>query len=130
MPNVVDSSVLLKTVQTYNPLFERGGYTYMYFTDRPEAYCSMIMSLIHEKQFVDISMFIAQFWGLSMAQAKTVFRKWRIAEFIVFAGFTEQEKYQLCTEVAKLMHKTVGTKFDEGNFKRGFELYKLITLND
>lgn len=75
-------------------------------------------------------MFIAQFWGLSMVQARAVFRKWRIDEFIVFSGFTEQEKYQLCKEVAKLMHKTIGTKFDEGNFKRGFELYKLITLND
>ncbi|MEE1004312.1 MAG: hypothetical protein UH685_03120 [Bacteroidaceae bacterium] len=130
MPNVVDSSVLLKTVQTYNPLFERGGCTYVYFPDRPEAYCSMIMSLIHEKQFVDISMFIAQFWGLSMVQAMAVFRKWRIADFIIICDFTEQEKYQLCKEVVKLMHNTVGTKFDEGNFKRGFELYKLIEQND
>lgn len=75
-------------------------------------------------------MFITCFWQLTLVQAKTVFRKWKIEGIIIITDFTEEEKYLLCMEVAKNMHKIVGTKFDEGDFKRGFELYKLIEQND
>ena len=102
----------------------------MYFPDRPSAYCSMIMSLIHDRYYVDIPMFIANFWGLSITKAKEVFRRWGMSELVFIGDFTETDKYNLCVAIVTHMHMTVETKFNLGDFERGFDLYKQITLKE